>query len=67
MIIYTDHLVGVNISKQTMLKTASTNKLNLRLVQVLQYLLTFNLELKYKAGKTNLVPDTLLQLDIKNP
>ena len=67
MIIYTDYLAGVNISKQTTLKTASTNKLNLRLVRALQYLLTFNLELRYKAGKTNLVPDTLLRLDIKNP
>ena len=67
VIVYTDHSAGVDISKQTTLKTASTDKLNLRLVRVLQYLLIFNLELKYKAGKTNLVPDILLRLNIKNP
>ena len=53
------------ISKQTSLKTTSTNKLNLRLVRASQYLLAFNIELRYQVGKSNIVPNTLLRLAVK--
>ena len=53
------------ISKQTSLKTTSTDKLNLRLVRASQYLSVFNIELRYKAGKSNIVPNALLRLAAK--
>ena len=55
----------MSISKQASLTTSSINKLNLRLVRILQYLLFFDLTVKYKAGKTNIIPDTLFRLKDK--
>ena len=60
--VYTDHSAAVPISKQTSLNTTSTDKLNLRLVRASQYLSSFNLELRHKAGKSNTVPDALSRL-----
>ena len=62
VVIYTDHSAAVPISRQTSLTTASTDKLNLRLVRASQYLSSFNLELRHKAGKSNTVPDALSRL-----
>ena len=67
VVIYTDHSAAVPISKQTSLKTTSTDKLNLRLVRASQYLSAFNIELRHKAGKTNVVPDALSRLEVKDP
>ena len=62
VIIYTDHSAAVPISRQTTLNTTSTNKLNLQLVRASQYLSAFNIELRHKAGKTNVVSDALSRL-----
>ena len=62
VIVYTDHSAAVPISKQTTLNTTSTNKLNLRLIRASQYLSAFNLELRHKAGKSNVVPNALSRL-----
>ena len=62
VVVYTDHSAAVPISKQTTLNTTSTDKLNLRLVRASQYLSAFNLELRHKAGKSNIVPDALSRL-----
>ena len=62
VIVYTDHSAAVPISKQTTLNTTSTDKLNLRLIRASQYLSSFNLELRHKAGKSNTVPDALSRL-----
>ena len=62
VVVYIDHSAAVPISKQTTLNTASTDKLNLRLVRASQYLSLFNLELRYKAGKSNTVLDALSRL-----
>lgn len=67
VIVYADHSAAVPISKQTSLKTTSTDKLNLRLVRASQYLSAFNIELRHKAGKTNIVPDALSRLEVKDP
>ena len=67
VVIYTDHSAAVPISKQTSLKTTSTDKLNLRLIRASQYLSAFNIELRHKAGKTNIVPDALSRLEVKDP
>ena len=61
-IIYTDHSAAVPISKQASLTTSSTDKLNLRLVRASQYLSSFDLLVKHKAGKSNVVPDALSRL-----
>ena len=65
-IIYTDYSAAVPISKQTSMTSSSTDKLNLRLVQASQYLSQFNIQIRYKAGKANVVPDALLRLKGKD-
>lgn len=62
VVIYSDHSAAVQISRQTTLSTSSTDKLNLRLVRASQYLSGFNLSIRHKAGKTNVVPDALSRL-----
>lgn len=62
VIIYTDHSAAVPISRQTTLTTSSTDKLNLRLVRASQYLSGFNLAIRHKPGKSNIVPDALSRL-----
>ena len=62
VIIYTDHSAAVPISRQTTLTTSSTDKLNLRLVRASQYLSGFELSIRHKAGKSNVVPDALSRL-----
>ena len=67
VIIYTDYSAAVPISRQTNLTTSSIDKLNLRLVRASQYLSSFDLLLRYKAGKSNTVPDALSRLQAKAP
>ncbi len=61
-VIYTDHSAAVAIVRQTSLNTISTEKLNLRLVRASEYLQRFRLDVRYKPGKSNIVPDTLSRL-----
>ena len=61
-VIYTDHSAAIPISRQTSLTTFSTDKLNLRLIRASQYLSMFNLSVRHKARKTNIVPDALSRL-----
>lgn len=61
-IIYTDHSAAVSIVRQTSLNTVSTEKLNLRLVRASEYLQRFRLDVRYKPGKANVVPDALSRL-----
>ena len=62
VVVYTDHSAAVPISRQTSLTTSSTDKLNLRLVRASQYLSMFDLTVRHKAGKANIVPDALSRL-----
>src|SRR5436853_5914315 len=57
--IYTNHGASLGIAKQSSLKTTSVEQSNLRLVQVLEYIQHFNVELCYKAGKSNTILDAL--------
>lgn len=61
-VIYTDHSAAIPISRQTTLSSTSTDKLNLRLVRASQYLSAFEIELRHKSGKSNVVPDALSRL-----
>lgn len=62
VVVFTDHSAAVPISRQTSLTTSSTDKLNLRLVRASQYLSMFDLSVRHKAGKANVVPDALSRL-----
>ena len=61
-IIYIDHSAAVAITRQTSLNTTSTVKLNLRLIRASEYLQRFRLDVRYKPGKVNIVPDALTRL-----
>ena len=59
---YIDHSVVVSISRQINFIISSTNKLNLRLIRVFQYLSMFDFFMRHKAGKINVVFDALSRL-----
>ena len=61
-IIYTDHFITVNIVCQSSLSTISTEKINLHLIWVLEYLQCFCLNIHYKSDKFNVILDTLFRL-----
>ena len=58
-IIYIDYLAIIFILKQVSLTTSLTNKLNSRLIRTSQYLLLFDLLIKYKINKFNIILDAL--------
>lgn len=61
-VVYTDHQAIVDIAKQSSLNTTSLVRLNLRHVRSSEYLARFRLDIRYKPGKTNTVPDALSRL-----
>ena len=61
-IVYIDHSTVVFISRQIIFIIFSSDKLNLRLVKVSQYLFDFNLFIKHKVDKINVVSDALSRL-----
>ena len=64
IIIYIDHFVAVFISRQITLITFSNDKLNLRFVWVLQYLFDFNLFVRHKIDKINVMSNALSKLQV---
>ena len=74
IIIYIDHAVNIFITRQISFTTSSTNKFNLCLIRIFQYFNIFNIFLKHKVKKNNIVFDAFLYLfkttldffDIKN-
>ena len=61
-IIYTNHSTIVSIFKQTTLITFNIDKLNFRLVRVSQYLSNFNIAIRHKSDKSNVIFDVLSKL-----
>jgi hypothetical protein len=61
-IVYTDYSAIVAIAKQDSLSSSSTDKLNLRLVRASLYLSQFSLDVRYRSGPLNIVPDVLSRL-----
>ena len=57
MIIYIDYIINIFITRQTSFMTSFINKLNLCLIQTSQYINTFNISLKHKTEKNNIVSD----------
>ena len=62
IIIYTNHSTIVSIFKQTTLITFSIDKLNFRLIRVSQYLSNFNIVIRHKSDKSNVIFDVLSRL-----
>ena len=65
--IYTNHRASLGITKQTSLATISIEHLNLQLVHTSKYIQCFNVELHYKEGKSNTIPNALSQLPSSSP
>ena len=66
VIVYTDHSATTDIVKQSSLNSVSTLRLNLRLVRASQYLQRFELDMRHKPGKSNVIPDALSRLSSTN-
>ena len=66
IIMFTDHATNSFIVDQIIRNSDNTNKLNLRLVRAFTYFSQFNLEVRYKIDKFNVVPDALSRLSITN-
>ena len=64
IIIYTNHFATVSISRQTIFTTFNNDKLNLRFVRTSQYLFDFNLSIKHKVDKVNVMSNALSRLQI---
>ena len=61
-VVFTDHVTNVSIVKQTTLSSENIDKLNFKFVQVLAYFSQFNINVKYKADKINIVLNALSRL-----
>ena len=62
VIIYTNYSTTISIFKQITFITFNTNKFNLRLVKASQYLFDFNIFVRHKIDKINIVFDALFRL-----
>ena len=62
IIIYIDHSTIVSILRQINFITFNTNKLNLRFIKASQYLFSFNLQVKHKIEKFNIIFDVFFRL-----
>lgn len=65
IVIYINYAASISIIKQTSLTSINTDKLNLRLVWVSQYLSQFNLNIQYKMKKINIIFNILFWLSRK--
>lgn len=59
---YIDYSASISIVKQYSLAFTNTDKFNLRLVRASQYLSTFELNVRHKSEKQNLVSNALSRL-----
>jgi len=58
-VIWTDHSVILQILKQTIFNSSFINKLNLHLIQVLQYCSQFEIDIWHQSDQLNKVSDVL--------
>ena len=65
-IIYINHFIIIDITRQTILSTTLINRLNLRLIRASDYIQRFSLTLKYIPSKTNIILDVLSRFEIIN-
>ncbi|KAI0992618.1 hypothetical protein K3495_g15567, partial [Podosphaera aphanis] len=62
-IIYTDHGPTIQIATQTSMTTTSLVRMNTRHLRSSEYLARFNLEIRHKPGKLNIISDALSRLE----
>ena len=65
IVIYIDYFVVVSISRQIILIIFNIDKLNLRFVRASQYLFNFNIIIRHKFDKFNIMLDALSRLSNK--
>lgn len=63
---YTNYSATIDIIKQSSLTTTFTLQFNLRLIRASQYLQRFELDVRYKLKKRNVVSDALSRLASTN-
>ena len=61
IIIYTNYNFALDIAIQITLSTNFTNKLNLKLIRVFDYIQHFNLKIRYKFDKQHIVLNVLFK------
>ena len=61
-IIYTNHGVAVEISRQKSFFISFIDKFNFRLVRIFEYIQRFNLIIKHKSEKKHIIPNALFRL-----
>ena len=61
-IIFIDHVANSSIARQTTLSSENIDKLNLKLVKIFIYLAQFDLNIRYRSEKDNIVFDALFRL-----
>ena len=61
-LIFIDHVANFFIAKQTTLNSENIDKLNLRLIKISAYLSQFNIDIRYKSKKVNIVSNALSRL-----
>ena len=67
IIIYIDHFATILIFRQIILITSFIDKFNLRLVRASQYLFNFNIILRHKIDKSNVIFDIFSRLSTHTP
>ena len=67
IIVYIDHDVALNIAQQISLIISLTNKLNPRLIRVLDKIQRFYFQIRHKFDRFNIVFDALLRLSSSEP
>ena len=65
IVIFTNHFASISIARQTSLKFSNIDKLNLRLIRVFAYLSQFDLDVRYKSERINIVSNVLSRLSTK--
>ena len=61
-IIFIDHVANPSIARQTTLSSENIDKLNLKLVRASTYLSQFDLNIRYRSEKNNIMLDALSRL-----
>ena len=64
-IIYTDHGANSAIASQIKLSTINIDKLNMKLIRAFTYLSQFNLDIRHRSDKFNVISDALSRLSTK--
>ena len=65
-VIFIDHVANFSIVKQTTLNSENIDKLNFRFVRISTYFSQFNIDVRYKTERINIVSNALFRLSAIN-